>query len=57
MVKEMRKICAGTVRNRDKTWFSEHSDKGVCGRMEIQIYGILSFSKNYQSTHVCEWVM
>ena len=30
MAKEMRKICAGTVRNRDKTWFSELSDKGVC---------------------------
>ena len=28
--KEMRKICAGTVWNRDKTWFSELSDKGVC---------------------------
>ena len=26
----MRKICAGTVRNRDKTWFSELSDKAVC---------------------------
>ena len=30
MAKEMRKICAGTVRNRDKTWFSELSNKGVC---------------------------
>ena len=42
VAKEMRKICAGTVRNRDKTWFSELSDKGVCvvGHMEIQIYHI-----------------
>ena len=30
MTKEMRKICAGTVQNRDKTWFSELSDKSVC---------------------------
>ena len=30
VAKEMRKICAGTVQNRDKTWFSELSDKSVC---------------------------
>ena len=30
VTKEMRKICAGTVQNRDKTWFSELSDKSVC---------------------------
>ena len=30
VAEEMRKICAGTVRNRDKTWSSELSDKGVC---------------------------
>ena len=29
MAKELRKICAGSVRARDKTWFTELSDKGT----------------------------
>ena len=29
VAKELRKICAGSVRARDKTWFTELSDKGT----------------------------
>ena len=29
MAKQFRHICAGTVRTRDRTWFTELSDKGM----------------------------
>ena len=29
VAKQLRHICAGTVRTRDKTWFTELSDKGM----------------------------
>ena len=29
MAKELRKICAGLVRARDRTWFTELSDKDM----------------------------
>eukprot|EP00731_Ephydatia_muelleri_P037275 Em0434g1a len=29
VAKEMKKICAGSVKARDKTWFAQLSDKGV----------------------------
>ena len=29
VTKELKKICAGTVKTRDKTWFAELSDKGM----------------------------
>ena len=29
MAKELRNICAGSVRARDKTWITELSDKGL----------------------------
>eukprot|EP00731_Ephydatia_muelleri_P029616 Em0021g139a len=35
VAKEMRKICAGTVRNRDKTWFSELSDKARTTKVHL----------------------
>ena len=30
VAKEMKKICAGPVKARDKTWFAQLSDKGMC---------------------------
>ena len=29
VAKQLRHICAGTVRTRDRTWFTELSDKGM----------------------------
>ena len=30
VAKELKKICAGPVKARDKTWFAQLSDKGMC---------------------------
>ena len=30
VAKEMKKICAGPVKARDKTWFAQLSDKSMC---------------------------
>ena len=50
VAKEMRKICAGTVRNRDKTWFSELSDKGEC--VVIWKYKFTAFCHLARTTNV-----
>ena len=44
MAKELRKICAGSVRARDKTWFTELSDKGT---LSFTIYTISPHSKKH----------
>ena len=30
VAKELKKICAGPVKARDKMWFAKLSDKGMC---------------------------
>eukprot|EP00731_Ephydatia_muelleri_P023827 Em0016g98a len=65
VAKEMRKICAGTVRNRDKTWFSELSDKART--TNVHLYWcmrncdgdpdrlramIMNISKHFQGCHL-----
>ena len=44
MAKELKRICAGPVKARDKTWFAELSDKGMCCVV------LFFFSKEYQRT-------
>ena len=47
VAKELKKICAGTVKTRDKTWFAELSDKG-----RIELRCPFFFSEEYQRTPV-----
>ncbi|KAL5517357.1 hypothetical protein EMCRGX_G002893 [Ephydatia muelleri] len=49
MEKELRKICAGLVRARDRTWFTELSDKDM---LFLEIFTISLFSKKHQSALV-----
>ena len=49
VAKELRKICAGLVRARDWTWFTELSDKDM---FFLEIFNISLFSKNHQSALV-----
>ena len=54
VAKELRKICAGPVRAKDKTWFTELSDKGMF-LLEIFICyqrNISPFCKMHQSAPV-----
>ena len=46
MAKELKKICAGTVKTRDKTWFAELSDKGMSCAV------LFFLSKEYQHAPV-----
>eukprot|EP00731_Ephydatia_muelleri_P015970 Em0009g394a len=36
VVKQLRRICAGTVRTRDRTWFTELSDKARCTKVHFK---------------------
>ena len=58
MVKEMRKICAGTVKKRDKTWFSKLSDKCVCVWSYAWKYKFMAFCHSARSIKVhLHWCM
>eukprot|EP00731_Ephydatia_muelleri_P000668 Em0001g668a len=35
VAKQLRHICAGTVRTRDRTWFTELSDKARCTKVHL----------------------
>ena len=55
VAKELKMICAGPVSARDKTWFVELSDKGMCCiETLIHLYFnlLFSFSKKHQSAPV-----
>ena len=46
VAKELKKMCAGPIKMRDKMWFAELSDKGMCCVV------LLFFSKEYQRTPI-----
>ncbi|KAL5493826.1 hypothetical protein EMCRGX_G015058 [Ephydatia muelleri] len=35
VAKQLHRICAGTVRTRDRTWFTELSDKARCTKVRL----------------------
>ena len=54
VAKQLRPICAGTVRTRDRTWFTELSDKGtyvLSGHIDKK-WNIWLFSKVHQGALV-----
>ena len=51
VAKQLRPICAGMVRTRDRTWFTELSDKGMYF-LDILIKNGISGSKVHQGALV-----
>ena len=56
MVKQLRRICAGTVRTRDRTWFTELSDKGMYFLDILIKNGISGYSARCTKVHLY-WCM
>ena len=56
VAKQLRHICAGTVRTRDRTWFTELSDKGMCFLDILIKNGISGYSARCTKVHLY-WCM
>ena len=50
----MRKICTGTVRNRNKTWFTELSDKSkpYLHLKSLKLNTFMMYSEEHKDTPV-----
>eukprot|EP00731_Ephydatia_muelleri_P015779 Em0009g203a len=64
VAKQLHRICAGTVRTRDRTWFTELSDKARCTKVHLywcmrncggnpdRLHAmIVNISKHFQGDH------
>ena len=56
VAKQLHRICASTVRTRDRTWFTELSDKGMYFLDILIIHGISGYSARCTKVHLY-WCM
>ena len=56
VAKQLHRICAGTVCTRDRTWFTELSDKGMYFLDILIIHGISGYSARCTKVHLY-WCM